>query len=67
MPPAAVIRNVEIGIAAQSDADDAADGFIEPRANQPKMRCLAAFRRGEDDRTTVTHRRRAQERRGFRR
>jgi hypothetical protein len=30
MPPAAVIRNVEIGIAASSDADDAADGFIEP-------------------------------------
>jgi hypothetical protein len=58
MPPSAVVRHVEIGIAPLRDFDDAANRLVQPRANEPKMSGLATLGRGEDDAAAVSDGRR---------
>jgi hypothetical protein len=65
MPPAAVIGHVEIGVAPSRNFDDAADRFLQPRHNEPKMPGLATLGSGKDDPAAVPDGRRGQQFRRF--
>ena len=56
MPPAAVQRDGEIGVAPGRDRDDPLDRGIEKLGNQPKMPGRAALGRREDDAAALAHR-----------
>ena len=56
MPPAAVKRHGEIGIAPARDRDDPRDRVVEAVQIEREMPGLAAFGRGEDDAAALAHR-----------
>ena len=60
MPPAAVKRHVEVGIAPTGHRDDARHGVIETVKLKPKMAGLAAFGGSQYDRAAFAHRGRAE-------
>ena len=43
MPPAAVVRDREVGVAPPRDVEDAAGGLVHPCRNDPEMRRHAAL------------------------
>ena len=61
MPPAAVQRHREVGVAPAGDRDNPLDRVVEPLGNQPEMPGLAALGRREDERAALAHRRRGEE------
>ena len=65
MPPSAVVRHVEIGIAPSGDVGDAADRLLQPRHDDPKLAGLATFGSGKYDAAAISDGRRGQQFRGF--